>query len=122
MKHLLEYINERSQVNESSESKKIIFDFTDLENAEDTLKSLSDREGCEVEDTKLTVTITKDNCNKLDSVQDILQQYSEILRSSTKRSSNEQYAQKTKSFAEKVAEFNDALDEIQNSDDNNEDE
>ena len=57
---------------------------------------------------------TTENVDKLDTVQDILQQFAETIRNSTKRSSDEQYAQKTKVFAEKVAEFNDALDEIAN--------
>jgi len=112
MKTLQEFITEQVQLNEESTSKTISFDFTDLENSEEILDSLKEKEGCSVEDNTLTVTITADNADKLDTVQDILQQYSETLRSSSKRSSNEQYAQKTKKFAEKVGEFNDALDEI----------
>lgn len=115
MKSLVDFIKESTmEVMESSDSTSITFDFTDLENGEETLKSLSDREGCSVEDNKLTVTITADNVDKLDTVQDILQQFSETIRNSQKRSSDEQYAQKTKKFAEKVAEFNDKLDEIAN--------
>ena len=45
----------------------------------------------------------------LEAVQDILQQYCQTIRSSQKRSSNEQYAQKTKSFETKVGELNDAI-------------
>ena len=104
----------RSNINEEETSVSIVFDFTDLENAEETLKSLEEREGCSVEENKLTVTITSDNCDKLDTVQDILQQYAETLRNSPRRSSDEQYAQKTKAFAEKVDEFNDALDKVLN--------
>lgn len=105
---------EQSNINEEETSVSVVFDFTDLENAEETLKSLEEREGCSVEDNKLTVTITSDNCDKLDTVQDILQQYAETLRNSSRRSSDEQYAQKTKAFAEKVDEFNDALDKVLN--------
>ena len=114
MKTLQDYIIEQSQMNEAIESKSITFDFTDLENAEETLKSFEDQEGCTVEDNKLTVNITKDNVDKLDSVQDILQQYSETLRKSSKSTNDEQYAQKTKKFAEKVEEFNDTIDKIEN--------
>lgn len=114
MKTLQDFIIEKSQLNEGIESKSITFDFTDLENAEDTLKSFEDREGCTVEDNKLTVTITKDNVDKLDSVQDILQQYGETLRKSSKSTNDEQYAQKTKKFAERVEELNDIIDEIEN--------
>ena len=125
MKRLQEFINEQSEVNvnitEAKDSKEITFDFTDLENGEETLKSLEDKEGCTIEDNKLTVKITGDNVDKLDTVQDILQQFAETVRSSVKRSSDEQYAQKTKKFAEKVAEFNDAIDEISNPEDDKDD-
>lgn len=118
MKHLQDYIIEQAQVNEAAESKSIVFDFTDLENAEDTLKSLEEKDGVTVEDNKLTVEVTADNVDKLDTVQDILQQYSDTLRKSQKRSSDEQYAQKTISFEKKVGELNDAIDAIKNPDDN----
>ena len=118
MKSLQEFINEQAEVNvnitEAKDSKEITFDFTDLENGEETLKSLEDKEGCTVEDNKLTIKITGDNVDKLDTVQDILQQYSDTIRSSQKRSSDEQYAQKTIKFEKKVGEFNDAIDEISN--------
>ena len=118
MKRLQEFINEQAEVNvnitEAKDSKEITFDFTDLENGEETLKSLEDKEGCTVEDNKLTIKITGDNVDKLDTVQDILQQYSDTIRSSQKRSSDEQYAQKTIKFEKKVGEFNDAIDEISN--------
>lgn len=125
MKDLKDFITESIEViKEGQDSASITFDFTDLENGEETLDSLKDKEGCEVDDKKLTVNITKDNCEKLDTVQDILQQFAETIRNSSKRTNNEQYAQITKSFQEKVNEFNDKLDEIRNGDDedNNEDE
>lgn len=121
MKHLIEYINEHSQVNEASESKKVTFDFTDLENAEETLDSLKEKEGVTIEDKKLTIEITSDNIDKLGTVQDILQQYAQTIRKSQKVSSDEQYAQKTKSFEENVGKMNDAIDEIKNPDDNKDD-
>lgn len=117
MKSLQEFIIENVEVDESkSESKTITFNFDGLENSEDTLKSFEDREGCSVEDNKLTVTLSEETKGKLDSVQDILQQYCETIRNSSKRSSDEQYAQKTKSFEDKLNEFNNALDELENPD------
>lgn len=121
MKDLRDYILEsveEVQIDEAAASKVFTFDFTDLENAEDTLKSFEDREGCEIEGQKLTVKVTDKNIDKMDSVQDILQQYAETLRKSTKNTSNEQYAQKTSKFAKQVGEFNDALDEIENAEKN----
>ncbi len=118
MKHLNEYIVEKSQevkLNES-ESKKITFDFTDLENAEETIDSLKDMEGVTIEDKTVTLEITPDNVDKIDTPQDILQQFCDTVRNSSKRTNDEQYAQKTKKFEEKIKEMNDAIDEIKNPD------
>lgn len=117
MKHLQDYINEQAQLNEAAESKTITFDFTDLENAEETIKSLESMEGISVDDKKVTLTINKDNVEKIGTAQDILQQFCKTIRSSQKRSSDEQYAQKTKSFETKIGEMNDAIDEITNPED-----
>ena len=114
MKHLQDYIIEQAQVNESAASKSVIFDFTDLENAEETLESLKDKEGVSISDKKLTLEITADNVDKIGTVQDILQQFCQSIRNSQKRSSDEQYAQKTVEFEKKVGEMNDAIDEIKN--------
>lgn len=117
MKHLQDYIIEQAQVNEGASSKSITFDFTDLENGKETIDSLKDKEGVTVDGDKLTVEITSDNVDKLDTVQDILQQFCQTVRNSQKRSADEQYAQKTVEFEKKIDELNDALDEIANPDD-----
>lgn len=115
MKHLQDYIVESSKINEGeTTSKTVTFDFTDLENAEDTLKSLEEKEGVSIEENKLTLTITSENVDKLDTVQDILQQFCSTIRNSSKRTNNEEYAQKTVNFEKKVKEMNDAIDEIKN--------
>ena len=117
MKHLQDYIIEQAQVNEGASSKSITFDFTDLENGKETIDSLKDKEGVTVDGDKLTVEITSDNVDKLGTVQDILQQLCQTVRNSQKRSADEQYAQKTVEFEKKIGELNDALDEIANPDD-----
>ena len=121
MKHLQEYINEAVKINEGIESKTITFDFTDLENGEETVKSLDGQTGISVDGLKVTLSITKDNVDSIGTAQDILQQYCSTIRRSQKVSSNEQYAQKTVSFEKKVGEMNDAIDEITNPDDEEED-
>lgn len=123
MKHLQDYIVEQAEVkvDEGATSKSITFDFTDLENADETLKSLEGKEGVTIEDKKLTLEITADNVDKIDSVQDILQQFCKEIRSSQKRSSDEQYAQKTAKFEQKVNEMKAAIDEIKNPSDDKED-
>ena len=117
MKHLQDYIIEQAQVNEGASSKSITFDFTDLENGKETIESLKYKEGVTVDGDKLTVEITSDNVDKLGTVQDVLQQFCQTVRNSQKRSSDEQYAQKTVEFEKKIGELNDALDEIANPDD-----
>ena len=121
MKHLQDYINEAVKINEAMESKTITFDFTDLENGEETVKSLDGQTGISVDGLKVTLSITKDNVDSIGTAQDILQQYCSTIRKSQKVSSNEQYAQKTVSFEKKVGEMNDAIDEITNPDDEEED-
>ena len=120
MKHLQDYIVEQAQVNEGASSKSITFDFKDLENGKETIESLKDKEGVAVDGDKLTVTVNSDTVDKLDTVQDTLQQFCETIRNSQKRSSDEQYAQKTVEFEKKVGELNDAIDEIKNPDDTGE--
>lgn len=121
MKHLQDYINEAVKINEGIESKTITFDFTDLENGEETVKSLDGQTGISVDGLKVTLSITKDNVDSIGTAQDILQQYCSTIRRSQKVSSNEQYAQKTVSFEKKVGEMNDAIDEITNPDDEDDD-
>ena len=121
MKHLQDYIVEQAEVkiDEGATSKSITFDFTDLENAEETLESLKDKEGVSISDKKLTLEITADNVDKIGTVQDILQQFCQTIRNSQKRSSDEQYAQKTVEFEKKIGEMNDAIDEIKNPEEDN---
>ena len=121
MKHLQDYINEAVKLNESMESKTITFDFTDLENAEETIKSLDGHEGISIDGQKVTLSITKNNVDNIETIQDILQQYCQTIRNSQKVSSDEQYAQKTVSFEKKIGEMNDAIDEISSTDDDDDD-
>ena len=121
MKHLQDYINEAVKINESIESKTITFDFTDLENAEETIKSLDGCEGISIDGQKVTLSITKNNVDNIETIQDILQQYCQTIRNSQKVSSDEQYAQKTVSFEKKIGEMNDAIDEISSTDDDDDD-
>lgn len=119
MKHLQDYIVEQAEVkvDEGATSKSITFDFTDLENAEETLKSLEGKDGVSIDDKKLTLEITADNVDKIGTTQDILQQFCQTVRKSQKVSSDEQYAQKTVKFEENIGKMNDAIDEIKNPDD-----
>ena len=112
MKSLQEFIIEQVQVNEEASSKTITFNFKDLENDEETLKSFEDKEYCTIDGEKLTVTVTPDNFDKLEEVVKHLQEYTSTIRNSTKRSADETYAQKTKSFEEKMDDLNKAIEEF----------
>lgn len=116
MRTLKDYILESTYIAEAENSKSITFDFTDLENGKETIESLNGKEGVETSENSITVTVTADNAVKLTTVQDILQQFAQTVRSSQKRYSDEKYAQKTKSFETKVGELNDAIDEFENPD------
>ena len=123
MKSLKEFINE-SVIIESSdkqESKNFTFDFSDMENGEETVKSFADMENVSVEDKKVTVTVKKDV--DLETPQDILQQSIQTLRKSSKSINDETYAQKTAKLERTLGEMNDFIDELnaQDDEDNKED-
>jgi len=103
MKSLKEYLIESniSESNECGESKTFTFDFTGIENGEETVKSLEGKENYSIDGNKVTVTI----CSEKDTNIEILQQAIEMARKSQKNSSNEQYAQKTKALATKLSEL-----------------
>lgn len=115
MKSLVEFIKESIVV--ESKDKTIVFDFSGIENAEETLKSLSEySDVATVEDNKVTVTLNADNIEKIGSVQDIIQQAVQHERAGEKSTNDEQYAQKVAALEKKVAEMNDAIDAIENPD------
>lgn len=116
MKSLVDYINENlnKQINESEDSKSFTFSFKELPNAKETIESLvnmAEDKGLDVESTedsftiKLTKELCKDNRDKIDGIQDVLQQYSDMNRKDSKNASSESYAQLTASFEKKVDEF-----------------
>lgn len=122
MKRLTDFIAE-SIVTEANDNKtkSFVFNLADMENGEETVKSFENMPGVTIDGQKVTVEVSSENFDKLDSFQDIMQQFIEGLRNSTKRASDEQYAQKTKALADKMNEFNDYLDELANPDEGDDD-
>lgn len=115
MKNLKEYINEK--LNESNEeSKDFVFDFEGIENGEETVNSLNNREHVTVDGNKVTVTIKKDI--NIDTVQDILQQAIQVARKSQKSINDEQYAQKTAKLEKTLGAMNEFIDQANNPEDN----
>ena len=115
MKSLQDFVNEQMTVEAATESKDFTFNFTDMENGEETVKSLQNREHVTIEDQKVTVTIKKDA--NIDTVQDILQQAIQSLRKSQKSINDETYAQKTAKLEKTLGEMNDFIDEVNNPED-----
>ena len=118
MKSLRDFISESVIIEASDdkqESRDFTFDFTDMENAKDTVKSFADIENVSVNDNKVTVTVKKDE--NLETVQDILQQSIQTLRRSSKSINNETYAQKTAKLERTLGEMNDFIDELNAPDD-----
>lgn len=121
MKNLSEYLQEKLQVTEAQEeSKDFTFNFEGIENGEETVKSLDNREHVTVDGNKVTVTIKKDI--NIDTVQDILQQAIQTMRKSQKSINDEQYAQKTSKLEKTLGEMNDFIDKVNNPEENNSEE
>lgn len=120
MKSLQEFVNEQMTVEAAEESKSFTFDFTDIENGEETAKSLAELNQSEVsvEDKKVTVTIKKDS--NIETAQDILQQAIQAARKSNKANSYEDYAQKTAKLEKTLGEMNDFIDQVNNPEDDKE--
>lgn len=112
MKSLKAYLMESNGCDSGkcTESKTFTFDFTDIENGEETVKSLEGKENYAIDGNKVTVTVCKDCKTDIE----ILQQAIEHARHSQKVSSNEQYAQKTKKLEATLGELFDYQDELEN--------
>ena len=119
MKSLKEFVNEQMQLEAAEESKNFTFDFTDIENGEETVKSLEEKENVSIEDQKVTVTIKKDV--NIYTVQDILQQAIQIARKSQKSVNDETYAQKTAKLEKTLGEMNEFIDKVNNPEDDKQD-
>jgi len=119
MKSLKEFVNEQMQLEAAEESKNFTFDFTDIENGEETVKSLEEKENVSIEDQKVTVTIKKDV--NIDTVQDILQQAIQVARKSQKSVNDETYAQKTAKLEKTLGEMNEFIDKVNNPEDDKQD-
>ena len=115
MRSLKEYLIESnvSEAAECTDSKTFTFDFTDIENGEETVKSFEGKENYAIDGNKVTVTICKDK----ETDTEILQQAVQSIRKQQKNSSNEQYAQKTKKLEVTLGELFDYQDELENQED-----
>ena len=123
MKSLTNYIKESVETDESNAvqtSCDVTFDFTSIENGEDTVKSLQEigtKEAIPVSvdgATKVTISFSNDTLDKADNIIDVLQQAVEVASKSPKRSSDEQYAQKCQKLKKSMQKVYDFMDECDN--------
>ena len=114
MKHLSNFILENTTLQPAT--KSFTFNFDDIENAEETIKSIQEMG----EKHDITVTVNGDSVtivvdgtklDNIDGIVDVLQQAIEIAGKLTRRSSDEQYAQKCQALERTM---NDMMDYIDN--------
>lgn len=116
--YIMEAVNSKADVKEAEPIKPISvkFNFKDLENGEDKKKELVEllnTSGLSFEDDDLSVSLTV-NGNDSDKFKDVMafiNDYSKELRNSSKRTNDESYAQKTKSFDDAANKLSKVLDD-----------
>lgn len=137
MKSLVDFIRENEmkikESQETGDSKKFTFAFNGLDNAKETIESLNkmaEDKGIDHESTEesFSITLTRDLCqnerDKIDGIQDVLQQYSDMIRKDSSNASDESHAQKTAKFEKTVddmVKFIDDVNEEPDEDDKKED-
>ena len=109
MKSLVETLNESLNINESKE-KMLRFTFGDLEHADETIKSIEDLANknsvySEKIDGGIKIKVNDSNRDKLDSIQDVLQQYVQKMQDDDKADQDE-----VKSLADQLGKLSDFID------------
>lgn len=121
MKSLTETLNESLNINESKE-KMLRFTFGDLEHADETIKSIEDLANknsvySEKVDNGIKIKVNDSNKDKLDSIQDVLQQYVQKMQDDDK--ANQDDVESLANQLNKLSDFIDSEDE--DDDENNKD-
>lgn len=117
MKSLVETLNESLNINESKE-KMLRFEFGDLDHADETIKSIEDLANknsvyLEKIDGGIKIKANDSNKDKLDSIQDVLQQYVQKMQDDDKANQDD-----VKSLADQLNKLSDF---IESEDDDKED-
>lgn len=112
----MEAVDSKGDVKEAKPIKpvSVTFNFKDLENGEDKKKELVEllnTSGLSFEDDDLSISLTvnSNDCDKLKDVMTFINDYAKELRNSSRRTNDESYAQKTKSFNDAVDKLSDVL-------------
>lgn len=119
MKSLAEALNESLNINESKE-KMLRFEFGDLEHADDTVKSIEDlasKNGIYSEkvDKGIKIKVNDNNRDKLESIQDVLQQFVDKVQNDDKSDESD-----VKTIASQLNKLSDFIDDEDSDDDENE--
>lgn len=119
MKSLVDTLNESMQLNESKE-KMIRIIPGDLEHADDTIKSIEDLASknsiyTEKVDGGIKIKCNDSNRDKLESIQDVLQQYVQKMQDDDKADQD-----KVKNLADQLNKLTAFIDEEDDEDDNDE--
>ena len=109
MKSLVETLNESLNINESNE-KMLRFEFGDLEHADETIKSIEDLANknsvySEKIDGGIKIKVNDSSKDKLDSIQDVLQQYVQKMQDDDKADQDD-----VKSLADQLGTLSDFID------------
>lgn len=117
MKSLVETLNESLNINESKK-KMLRFEFGDLDHADETIKSIEDLANknsvySEKIDGGIKIKANDSNKDKLDSIQDVLQQYVQKMQDDDKANQDD-----VKSLADQLNKLSDF---IESEDDDKED-
>lgn len=108
MKSLVETLNESLNINESKE-KILRFEFGDLDHADETIKSIEDLANknsvySEKIDGGIKIKVNDSNKDKLDSIQDVLQQYVQKMQDDDKANQDD-----VKSLADQLNKLSDFI-------------
>lgn len=103
-------LNESLQINEGAD-KMLRFTFGDLEHADETIKSIEDLANknsvySEKIDDGIKIKVNDSNRDKLDSIQDVLQQYVQKMQDDDKADQD-----KVKSLSNQLNKLSDFIDE-----------
>ena len=115
MKSLLDYIKEAREVETIEEGKdcsSIKINFDGMDGADDFIKSIESFQSVSVAEKEVEI-LCDANVEELKKIYDLLKKYSDKERTSSHRASDEQYAQKTVKFENKVKELNEMIEKIE---------
>ena len=121
MKNLIEYLNEKliddiEVLNDETIKEEKLdvftfkFDLSSFDGYEDVIKSLKENDVKSDDDKNIEFSLTEKDTDSYDTVIDMLQQYYEQLKKSSKFSSDESYASKVSKFGKEIGNLNDFID------------